>query len=67
MDVVNQFNDGVMKYRDGKWDAAIKAFRTALRLNPHDRLSEIYIDRCEKLKSTPPEGEWNGVWVMDEK
>lgn len=67
MDVVNQFKDGIAKYRAGKWDAAIGAFREALSLNPNDRLSEIYIERCEKLKSTPPEGEWNGVWVMEEK
>ncbi|MEO8442935.1 MAG: adenylate/guanylate cyclase domain-containing protein, partial [Betaproteobacteria bacterium] len=67
MDVVNQFQDGIAKYRGGKWDAAIAAFRKALRLNPHDKLSEIYIDRCEKLKASPPEGEWNGVWVMEEK
>ena len=67
MDVVNQFKDGLAKYRAGKWDAAIGAFREALSLNPHDKLSEIYIGRCEKLKSAPPEGEWNGVWVMEEK
>lgn len=67
MDVVNQFKDGVNKYRAGKWDAAIKAFRVALSLNPADKLSEIYIDRCEKLKLAPPQGEWDGVWVMDEK
>ena len=67
MDVVNQFKDGVAKYRGGKWDVAIGAFREALRLHPHDKLSEIYIERCETLKSNPPEGEWNGVWVMSEK
>ena len=66
-DVVNQFNDGVAEYRVGKWDAAIAAFRKCLELNPHDKLSEIYIERCEKLKFDPPEGEWDGVWVMDEK
>ena len=67
MDVVNQFKDGMAKYRSGKWDAAIGAFREALSLNPKDRLSEIYIGRCEKLKASPPQGEWNGVWVMEEK
>jgi adenylate cyclase len=67
MDVVNQFKDGMGKYRGGKWDAAIASFREALLLNPHDKLSEIYIERCETLKASPPEGEWNGVWVMDEK
>jgi len=67
MDVVNQFKDGLAKYRAGKWDAAIAAFRKGLRLNPHDTLSKIYIDRCEKLKLNPPQGEWDGVWVMEDK
>ena len=67
MNVVNQFKDGVEKYRGGKWDAAISAFREALRLNPADKLSEIYIERCEKLKLDPPQGEWDGVWVMEKK
>jgi adenylate cyclase len=67
MDVVNQFKDGVAKYRAGKWDAAVHAFREALLLNPGDKLSEIYIERCDKLKASPPAGAWDGVWVMDEK
>ena len=67
MNVVNQFKDGVEKYRGGKWDAAISAFREALRLNPADKLSELYIERCEKLKLDPPQGEWDGVWVMEKK
>ncbi len=67
MDVVNQFSDGIAKYRAARWDAAIDAFKAALRLNPQDKLSEIYIERCEMLKASPPPGEWDGVWVMDEK
>jgi adenylate cyclase len=67
MDVVNHFKDGVTKYRQAKWDAAIAAFREALAANPGDKLSATYIQRCEKMKKSPPEGEWNGVWVMDEK
>jgi adenylate cyclase len=67
MDVVNQFNDGVGKYRAGRWDEAGKAFREALRRNPQDRLSQMYIDRCERLRADPPPGEWDGVWVMEDK
>ncbi|MBI4192336.1 MAG: GAF domain-containing protein [Betaproteobacteria bacterium] len=67
MDVVNQFKDGLAKYRGGKWDAAIAAFGEALRLHPGDQLSEIYIGRCEQLKANPPAGGWGGVWVMSEK
>ncbi len=67
MDALNQFRDGIAKYRAGKWDAAIAAFNQVLLINPNDTLSEIYIGRCETLKATPPEGVWDGVWVMDEK
>ena len=67
MDVVNQFNDGMAKYRAGRWEAAISAFQAALALNPDDLLSQIYVQRCETLKARPPAGDWDGVWVMDEK
>jgi adenylate cyclase len=67
MDAVNHFRDGIAKYRAGKWDAAIRAFNETLQANPGDQLSELYIERCRLLKDKPPEGEWDGVWVMAEK
>jgi adenylate cyclase len=67
MDVVNQFNDGLGKYRAGRWDEAVAAFQEALRLHPDDQLSQIYVQRCLSLKARPPEGSWDGVWVMEEK
>ena len=67
MDVVNHFKDGLTKYRAGKWDPAVSAFREALSANPADKLSNIYIERCLKLKKSPPKGEWDGVWVMADK
>ena len=67
MDVVNHFRDGLARYRQGKWDAALAAFREALRLHPNDKLSAMYVERCEHLKAQPPGADWNGVWVMTEK
>lgn len=67
MDVVNQFNDGMAKYRAGRWEAAISAFQAALALHPDDLLSQIYVQRCQTLQARPPAGDWDGVWVMDEK
>ena len=67
MDVVNHFKDGLTKYRAGKWDPAVSAFREALSANPADKLSNIYIERCLKLKKSPPKGEWDGIWVMEDK
>lgn len=67
MDVVNHFQSGLAYYRQGRWDRAIKAFKDALTLNPEDRLSQIYIERCSYLKKHPPGDDWHGIWVMQSK
>ena len=67
LETVNHFQGGLAHYRRGAWDDATRCFTDALRLNPHDQLSTIYLDRCAQLKAHPPEGEWNGVWVMKSK
>ena len=67
MGVVNHYSEGIKLYRTGKWDDAIESFTEALRLNPDDRLTAKYIDRCNLLKENPPEGEWDGVWKMTSK
>jgi adenylate cyclase len=67
MEVLGLFKHGLTQYRAGKWDGAIAAFRGSSALNPGDSLAKLYIERCELLKAKPPEGEWDGVWVMKEK
>ncbi|MEE4357809.1 MAG: GAF domain-containing protein [Desulfococcaceae bacterium] len=64
---LSMFEEGLMQYRKMNWDDSIAAFREALKLNPNDRLSEMYIDRCEHLKQSPPDDDWKGVWVMTSK
>ena len=66
MDCINQFRAGIKHYREGNWDRAINGFREALKANPADKLSNIYIERCEHLKAEPPE-KWDGVYVMKSK
>ena len=66
-DVLGHFAEGVKRYRAQDWDRAIQAFEQAQKGNPEDYLSAMYINRCQTLKETPPDGEWNGVWVLSEK
>jgi len=61
------FNNALMLYRQMKWDTAIEAFKEVLNLNPKDRLTGMYIERCEQMKSSPPDEGWDGVWVMKTK
>ncbi|RMH50362.1 MAG: GAF domain-containing protein [Zetaproteobacteria bacterium] len=67
MEVVNYFREGRKHYLARNWDKATAHFRKALSLNPSDRLSQIYIDRCCRMKEQPPPEDWDGVWVMQSK
>jgi adenylate cyclase len=67
MEVVGSFKEGLSRYRAGRWDAAVQAFEDALRLNPADRPSRMYVERCLYLKEHPPGEDWAGVWVMETK
>jgi adenylate cyclase len=66
-EVIGFFRGGLGYYRKGEFDRAIKQFQEALALHPGDKLSATYIERCEYLKAHPPEGKWEGVWVMKSK
>ena len=66
MEVVNYFKEGRKHYRAGAWDKSVKSFKECLRLNPLDKLSETYIERCKQLKKSKPKN-WDGVWVMTTK
>lgn len=67
MEVVSYFKGSLKYYREGKWDKAIDGFKEALALHPDDKLSQMYVDRCNYMKEHPPEGEWDGIWIMKSK
>ncbi len=67
METLNHFKSGRELYRTRKWDKAINAFGEALSLNPSDKLSGMYIDRCKHLQANPPADDWDGIWVMKSK
>lgn len=67
MDVLGHFRAGIGHYRDQKWEKAIHSFQEAYALNPNDRLSQIYIERCKTLMQNPPDCDWDGVWIMQDK
>jgi adenylate cyclase len=67
MEVINHFKDGLAKYRKQDWEKAKGAFQEALKAHRGDKLSKIYMERCDYFQKNPPEKEWDGVWVMKEK
>jgi len=67
MEALNQFKHGLAEYRRQRWDQAAGAFREALRLNPADKVSELYGERCAYFKEHPPGDGWDGTWIMKSK
>ncbi len=67
VEVLSLFRNGVDLYRRKRFDEALGQFRQALALNPADKPSQLYVERCEHLKAAPPPEDWNGVWVMQSK
>ncbi|MCT0224068.1 adenylate/guanylate cyclase domain-containing protein [Synechococcus sp. CS-1328] len=67
MEVLNHYRDGLVRYRNQSWPGAIAAFERALELHPHDRLSQLHLERCHHFQAEPPGPDWDGTWVMQQK
>ena len=61
------FQEGLARYRRGRWKEAIEAFAGALRGHPKDGPSRLYLERCQHYLAEPPEAGWDGVYVMKTK
>ena len=66
-DLVSRFEKGLQAYRSGQWKAAIEIFQGLVRDYPLDGPSHVFIERCHDLVAQPPEGSWDGVFVMKSK
>jgi adenylate cyclase len=67
VDALAHFRDGLARYRSQNWDGARREFEAGLAINPADRVSSLYLDRCDWFAANPPDEAWDGVWVMESK
>jgi adenylate cyclase len=67
LDLVTRFERGLEAYRSGEWQAAIDIFHHVLADYPQDGPSQVFIERCLNLLARPPEGLWDGVFIMKTK
>ncbi len=61
------YTAGLALYKSRKWKEAIARFKEALKVDPHDGPSQLYLERCEQYLEHPPEDDWDGVFVMKTK
>jgi len=62
------FEEALAAYFNRDWETAISLFKRAseLELFEHNP-SKIFIQRCEEMRVDPPQKDWNGVFVMEQK
>ena len=61
------FRLGMDQYRGRRFKEAMSTFSDAMRLRADDKVSAIYLERCEHYLREPPPQDWNGTWTLTEK
>jgi hypothetical protein len=64
---VELFNRGKDLFDRREWAAAAAAFEAVLNHAAGDGPAEIYRQRCEEYRNTPPPADWDGVFNLSSK
>lgn len=62
---IDVFEESLHLYKEGLFSASRDSFLKVLELNPDDRPSILFVERCDFLINSPPHGEWKGIWDFD--
>jgi adenylate cyclase len=61
------FGEGLLACRSLRWEEAASCFQKVLELCPEDGPAQMYLKRCELLRSSPPPSGWDGVFDWQTK
>ena len=64
---MERYIEGIRLYRERAFKDARACFAATLALNPADRPSRLYVERCEHFLESPPPPDWDGVWTLTTK
>lgn len=65
--VLELFAQGRKFYKLMKFREAGPLFAEALKIDPTDGPSKVYLTRCNHYLEDPPPDDWDGVFVMKTK
>ncbi len=65
--MLKHYNAGLAAYKQRKWEDAINNFEEALKMEPNDGPSGLYLERARAFKLNPPPDDWDGVFTMTTK
>ena len=61
------FTEGLKNYRAKDWDSAERLFKEALSIVPDDVTTQLFLERIDYYRHTPPPSPWDGSFTMTEK
>jgi len=61
------FEDAFYYYSINQFRFAYEKFQKAKEINPYDKTTRIFIERCVNNIKNPPDKNWNGVYIHTEK
>ena len=67
LQMLTHFKRGYHHYHQKHWDKAIEEFKLGIEHVPNDPVCKLYINRSHEFLAHPPEGDWDGVFVMKTK
>ncbi len=63
LEEIRLFHQVLHSYRAQNWDQTELLLHNLQRMNPKDRLYQIYIDRVAYYRNNPPPADWDGVHI----
>jgi len=64
---IADYEEGLQKYRMRDFRGAICCFEVVLRQRPHDRATELMLDRCRPLEKSGVEDGWSPIVALQSK
>ena len=61
----DRYLEGLVAYRERRWDDALRSFNASLEAMPGDGPSMALLKRVESLKANPPPQDWDGSWRIE--
>jgi len=65
--MIELYNDGLLAYKEWRWDDGAELFEKALEIDPDDGPSALYLQRCNEFRENPPAEDWDGIFTMRTK
>jgi len=64
---IDRFHKALEHYRSQRWDEAERTLNDLAAASPDEKLYALYLERIAYFRATPPNADWDGVFVFTSK